>query len=162
MKKAVLGLGSNLGQKMSNLYRAVEALQRVPGTNIVKLSNVYKTYPVGYIEQPVFLNDAVLIETELSPRALLGVCLGIEAAMGRVREFKNGPRCIDIDLLYYEGEKSDDPELILPHPRINERNFVVTTLKDLFPDLNALGFTFREPWKKGEDAVLYKEMRLPV
>ena len=83
-----------------------------------------------------------MIETGLSPRAVRGL-LGIEAALGRVRRFKNGPRAIDIDLLVYEGVRTQDDELTLPHPRMRERAFVMAPLTDLFPDGNVLGFDFK-------------------
>ncbi|MDR3711829.1 MAG: 2-amino-4-hydroxy-6-hydroxymethyldihydropteridine diphosphokinase, partial [Puia sp.] len=92
--------------------------------------------------QPYFFNCAVAIETALSARALLGACLGIEAAMGRVRAEKNGPRVIDLDLLFYEGVRCCDAELTLPHPRIPERLFVLVPLRELFPGGEALGFPF--------------------
>lgn len=133
MMKAYLGLGTNIGDRLQNLTSAVKALNYLPGTEAVKISSVYETEPWGYTEQATFYNICVEVETELSPRALLGACLGIEAAMGRERPFKYSPRIIDIDLLLYEGEASDDPELRLPHPLIGERAFVLVPLKDVLP-----------------------------
>jgi 2-amino-4-hydroxy-6-hydroxymethyldihydropteridine diphosphokinase len=103
---------------------------------------VYETDPVGYAEQPCFLNAALRLETELSPAALLGACLGIEAALGRKRNFANGPRAIDIDLLLYEGFCSTGAELTLPHPRMLERAFVLIPLADLYPSGEAPGVSF--------------------
>ena len=99
MSRAVLSLGSNLGDREGNIRSALKSLALLPGTAVVKASSLYETDPVGCTDQPVFLNAAVLVDTGLSPRALLGACLGIEAALGRVRRFKNGPRTIDIDIL---------------------------------------------------------------
>ena len=131
MKQAAIALGTNLGDRAENLIAAIRALQALPGTAIVKLSGVYETKPVGYTDQPDFLNMVVLLETDRSPRALLGACLGIEAALGRRRSFPNAPRVIDLDLVWMEGETSDDPELMLPHPRMCERAFVIAPLREV-------------------------------
>lgn len=142
--KAVLGIGTNMGDRADNINSAVESLSLVPGITVLRTSDIYETEPWGFTDQPDFYNNVVEIETELTPNALLGVCLGIEAAMGRVRVFKNGPRIIDIDLLVYEGAKSDTEELRLPHPRISERAFVLVPLKDLYDDLNVLGISYKK------------------
>ena len=142
--KAVLGIGTNMGDRADNINSAVESLSLVPGITVLRISDIYETEPWGFTDQPDFYNNVVEIETELTPNALLGVCLGIEAAMGRVRVFKNGPRIIDIDLLVYEGAKSDTEELRLPHPRISERAFVLVPLKDLYDDLNVLGISYKK------------------
>ena len=131
MKKAYLAFGSNIGNGEARVREAFHALSLVPGVYPRRLSNLYITAPWGYTDQPDFTNACALVETELSPEALLGVCLGIEAGMGRVRQIKNGPRVIDIDLLLYEGEERNTPELILPHPRMLERTFVLEPLMDL-------------------------------
>lgn len=141
MNEAVLGLGTNIGDRVQNLKNAVSAVNLLPQTSVAKVSYIYETEPVGFTDQANFLNCALLVETELSPRALLGCCLGIEAAMGRIRQFRNGPRNIDIDLLLYENEKSSDSELTLPHPRMHERLFVLKPLLDLFQNGDALGFS---------------------
>lgn len=142
MSRAVVALGANLGDRMGNLRRALAALSALPRTQVIKASGVYETEPVGYADQPAFLNAAVLLETGLSPRALLGACLGIEAAMGRVREVLNGPRPLDLDLLLYEGRTMQEEELTLPHPRMGERAFVLVPLADIFPERCALGMDF--------------------
>lgn len=142
MSTVVLGLGSNLGDKRKNLNTAVHALSLLPGTKITAVSGIYQTKPVGFDEQDDFLNAAICIETNLSPHAVLGACLGIEASMGRVRLHKNGPRVIDIDVLIYESYFSDSFELTLPHPRIKERAFVMVPMLDLFPSGRAPGLYF--------------------
>lgn len=142
MNTVVLGLGSNMGDRLKNLNTAVHALSLLPSTNVVKASGVYITKPVGFDEQDDFYNAAVIIETQLSPYVVLGACLGIEADMGRVRRQKNGPRIIDIDVLLYESFSSDSFELTLPHPRIKERAFVMVPLLDLFPSGRAPGLYF--------------------
>lgn len=158
MKRAVLGLGSNLGDSVEAIRRACEALDLLPKTQVLQCSSLYRTKPVGLLDQPDFVNAAVLLKTGLSPRALLGACLGIEAAAGRRRSVKNGPRVLDIDLLLYEGEVSGDEELTLPHPRLHERAFVLVPLADLFPDMHAFELDLRglEGWRDRDDVVLLR------
>lgn len=145
--KAVLSMGSNMGFRGDNIKTAMESLSLVPGVKILRESSVYETSPWGLTQQREFLNNVVEVETELSPNALLGACLGIEAAMGRVREMKNGPRIIDIDILVYENAVSDTKELQLPHPRIGERMFVLVPLMDLYEDLNVLGVSYKNSYE---------------
>ncbi len=145
--KAVLGIGTNIGDRGQNIENALECLSLVPNINIIRSSSVYETAPWGYTEQRSFYNTVIEIETSLSPQALLGVCLGIEAGMGRVREFKNGPRIIDIDVLVYEGVVSDTKELVLPHPRIGERDFVLVPLKELYDDMDILGISYKNSYE---------------
>ncbi len=159
MSKVVLGLGSNLGDRLENLRFAVDTLRRAPKTQVLAVSRVYETEPVGYAEQPDFLNAAVLLETDLSPKTVLGICLGIEAAAGRERTIKDGPRILDLDVLLYENVKSDSFELTLPHPRMLDRAFVLLPLSDLFPSGRALGFhfggTLRDMDTSGAQVTLY-------
>lgn len=140
--KSVIGFGSNIGDKGANIRAAVNSLTFVPSVKVLRVSSLYKTSPVGYKQQDFFINAAAEIETSLSPNALLGVCLGIEAAMGRERPFKNGPRIIDIDILIIEGFELKSSELYVPHPRIRERAFVLVPLKELYPEGDAYGFKF--------------------
>ena len=142
MNKVVIGLGSNMGERFSHLQYAVDALRLVPKVKLLEISHVYETAPVGYTEQPDFLNAVVLLETDLSPKTVLGLCLGIEAARGRHRTIPNGPRVLDMDVLLYENVKSDSFELTLPHPRMMERAFVLQPLSELFPSGRALGVPF--------------------
>lgn len=135
MKKAYIGIGTNIGDRLHNIKAATEALSHLPGTQVLKVSDVYETEPWGYTDQDNFFNICAEIETELSPNALLGACLGIEAAFGRERPFKNAPRTLDVDLLLYEGVVKNEPELILPHPRMHERAFVLVPLKDVLETL---------------------------
>lgn len=129
--KAYLGMGSNLGDKEDNLQKGVEALNRLPGTSVTAVSDIYITKPVGYDNQDDFLNIAVEVSTELEAKALLGAALGIEAALGRVRGIKNGPRTVDIDLLLYGNEKYYSSFITVPHPRMLERGFVIKPMLDL-------------------------------
>lgn len=164
MNTAVIGLGSNMGDRKKNLDDAIRALSLLPRTKVTKGSTVYQTKPVGYDDQGDFYNAAVLVETELSPQALLGACLGIEASLGRIRLISNGPRIIDLDLLLYESCHFDSYELTLPHPRMKERAFVMCPLLDLFPDGRAPGFYFLHHLKEiGTDGVeeTDEQLRLP-
>lgn len=131
MAKAYIALGTNMGNCEENIKNAITALSLLPETKVLKISSLYETDPWGYEAQNCFLNGAVMVETKLSPSALLGGLLGIEAAMGRVRTIKNGPRVIDLDLLYYEGVTLNTKELTLPHPGLFERAFVLCPLCDI-------------------------------
>ncbi len=148
MSRALIGVGTNMGDRLENIVNAKEALEKVPTVKLLRMSSVYETEPWGYKEQDNFYNGVFEAETELSPQALLGVCLGIEAAFGRKREFKNGPRILDLDLLIYENETSDTAELKLPHPFIGERDFVLVPLKELFPNLKIFSFDFSKDFEK--------------
>lgn len=132
---AYIGIGTNIGDREKNIRDAIKALNHLPLTKVTDVSAVYETEPWGYTEQDNFYNVCVKVETEMSPEVLLGGCLGIESAMGRERPFKNAPRIIDIDLLLYESEKRSSKELMLPHPFIGERAFVMVPLKDILPEL---------------------------
>ena len=128
-----LGLGANMGDRQANLERAVELLgERL---RIEKVSSVYETEPVGYEEQPSFLNAVCRVETDIGPLQLLSLVKGIEASMGRVPNFSNGPRPIDIDIILYDDLVMVDPELTIPHPRMAERAFVLVPLMEIAPDL---------------------------
>ncbi len=130
-KTAFVALGSNMGNGEENIRSAVSALALVPGISVEKISPVYETKPWGYEAQDNFANACVKLSVDLSPEALLGVCLGIEAGMGRIREFRNGPRIIDLDLIIYEGEERNTDELKLPHPGMKDRDFVLVPLYDI-------------------------------
>ena len=129
--KAYLGIGTNIGDRMENLQDSIYALNLLPMTTVTAVSNIYETDPVGYDNQDNFLNIVVEVETDFNADNLLGACLGIESGLGRVRIIKNGPRIIDIDLLIYGDEIRETKTLVLPHPRMTERNFVLKPLLDL-------------------------------
>ena len=129
--KAYLGIGTNIGDRIKNLSDAISALDLLPLTKVTDCSNVYETDPVGYSDQDDFLNIVVEVETKLNSDNLLGAALGVEAALGRIRTIKNGPRIIDIDVLLYENEIKNTETLVLPHPRMMERDFVLVPLLDL-------------------------------
>jgi 2-amino-4-hydroxy-6-hydroxymethyldihydropteridine diphosphokinase len=151
MSEAVIGLGSNLGEKDSQLLRAVQAISRLPGAKITGISSIFASVPedapAGELQEE-YHNMAVQVETKISPMALLGACLGIEAAMGRVRSQRGAARCIDLDLLLYEGVKSESFELSLPHPRLLRRAFVLLPLKELYPSGRAPGIFFEPNLKE--------------
>ena len=152
MSEAVVGLGSNLGNKSGYLLEAVQALSRLPGTKITGISAIYASKPEnGSPDQEDYNNMAVKVDTGMSPMALLGACLGIEASMGRVRGAKGASRVIDLDLLLYEGVKNESFELSLPHPRMLRRAFVLLPLKELYPAGRAPGLFF-EPYLKEADS----------
>ncbi|MBR4282841.1 MAG: 2-amino-4-hydroxy-6-hydroxymethyldihydropteridine diphosphokinase [Clostridia bacterium] len=127
-----IALGSNMLNPIENLQKGIESFNLIPNTKVLGVSGIYETPPWGYENQDNFLNCVIKGETDLSPEALLGACLGIEAALGRVREIKNGPRILDADLLLYEDEERDTNELVLPHPRMLERSFVMVPLMDIY------------------------------
>jgi 2-amino-4-hydroxy-6-hydroxymethyldihydropteridine diphosphokinase len=130
--EAVVGLGSNLGDRDAHLAEAVDALR---GTGlIVVISSTYETAPVGGPEQGPFLNAVVVVETELGPEEMLDRLLAIEAAAGRVRGDKWGPRVIDLDLLLHGAMEIDIAGLRVPHPRMTERRFVLEPLLEVRPD----------------------------
>jgi 2-amino-4-hydroxy-6-hydroxymethyldihydropteridine diphosphokinase len=140
--RAYVGLGANLGDALAALRRAVEELGKLGA--VVSASPVYESDPVGYTDQPAFTNAVVALETNLSPEQLLAGLLGIEAALGRERSIRWGPRTLDLDLLWYAGEQRDAAELTLPHPRAHEREFVLRPLADLDPSLELGGSSVAE------------------
>lgn len=135
--RAFVGLGANLGDREATIRRAVRLLDRLPGTRVVQVSSLRETDPVGYLDQPRFLNGACEVETELAPRELLEQLLEIERRLGRVRGEGplQGPRPIDLDLLLYGEETVDEPGLAVPHARLAERRFVLEPLAELAPGL---------------------------
>ncbi len=134
MTRAFVGIGANLGDPVAQVHAGVAALAALPHTRLVAASSLYRTAPVGYTAQGDFVNAAALLETELTPRALLEHLHAIEADAGRERRFKNAPRTLDLDLLLYGGETIDEPGLALPHPRLHERAFALAPLVELDPD----------------------------
>jgi 2-amino-4-hydroxy-6-hydroxymethyldihydropteridine diphosphokinase len=130
--RAYVGLGSNLGDRADTLCRALELLDAEPEIAVVAISSFRETDPVGYLEQPPFLNAAAAVETDLRPRDLLDRLLAVERALGRVRAGPRfGPRTIDLDLLLYGDESLDEPGLAVPHPRLHERRFALEPLAEL-------------------------------
>jgi 2-amino-4-hydroxy-6-hydroxymethyldihydropteridine diphosphokinase len=140
LTRAYVGLGANLGPKEVTILRAVDLLGATEGIQVVGLSRLRETDPVGVTDQPMFLNGAVALETDLSPWELLDVLLRVEQELGRVRNDERwGPRTIDLDLLVYGDETVDEPGLRVPHPRLHERRFALEPLADLDPELEVPG-----------------------
>ncbi len=135
MTRAYLALGGNLGDVAGEFLTALRALGSADGVTLVAISRVYRTPPWGVTDQPDFLNMAAAIDTDLSARDLLELCLRIEKASGRVRDRRWGPRNIDIDVIAYGDAKVDEPDLTIPHPRAKERAFVLAPLADVGEDL---------------------------
>jgi 2-amino-4-hydroxy-6-hydroxymethyldihydropteridine diphosphokinase len=135
--RAYIGLGSNLGDREATLRAAVGELAAAPGVEVVGVSTLIDTEPVGLLDQPRFLNGVLALETELPPRALLGLLIAVEARFGRDRAAvpARGPRTLDLDLLVYGEEEIDEPGLRVPHPRLHERAFVLRPLAEVEPDL---------------------------
>ncbi|MCY7301832.1 MAG: 2-amino-4-hydroxy-6-hydroxymethyldihydropteridine diphosphokinase [Thermoleophilia bacterium] len=136
MRRAYVGLGANLGDRADTLARALELLAQQPQIEIVGVSSFRETEPVGYLDQPRFLNAAAEIETPLKPQELLAALLEVERQLGRTREGpRYGPRTVDLDLLLIEGVTIDEPGLSLPHPRLHERSFALEPLVELDPSI---------------------------
>ena len=142
--KVYLGLGANLGDRQGNLLRAVEILSQ--WGQIEELSSLYESEPVGYLEQPPFLNAVCELTTTLTAEELLAVVKNIESALSRTPSFRNAPRPIDIDILFYGEQVMNSPHLTIPHPRLEERAFVLVPLAEIAPDLvhPVSGITVRE------------------
>jgi 2-amino-4-hydroxy-6-hydroxymethyldihydropteridine diphosphokinase len=138
-RHTVLSLGSNLGDRLDNLQEAIDTLFDAPGLDFLALSPVYETKPVGGPEQGDFLNVVIVADSRVSPRSLLERVLAIEESMDRTREVRWGPRTLDIDIVMMGDVTSDDPALLLPHPRARERAFVLRPWSDLEPDATLPG-----------------------
>ena len=131
MVQAYLGLGSNIGDRKQQLLKAIDLIGNIKGIKVTKQSSIYETAPIGYTDQPNFLNLCLEIETELSPQQLLKHCLDIEQQLHRVREIRWGPRTLDIDILLYSDDIIETDNLSVPHPRMQERAFVLIPLNDI-------------------------------
>jgi 2-amino-4-hydroxy-6-hydroxymethyldihydropteridine diphosphokinase len=137
--RAFVALGSNLEDPQQQVLRALAELDGLPETRVTARSALYRTAPVGYDNQPDFINAAAEVSTTLEPLALLRALLALETAHGRERPFPNAPRVIDLDLLLYDDLELHDPELTVPHPRLHERGFVLFPLADIAPELHVPG-----------------------
>lgn len=135
MTTAYVGLGSNLDDPVSHVETAFEELDRLPHTRLVKRSSLHRTAPVGYANQPDFINAVAQLETGLPAERLLEELQGLEARHGRIRSFPNAPRTLDLDLLLYGRLVLNTEHLTVPHPRMREREFVLAPLREIAPDL---------------------------
>ena len=136
---AFVGLGSNLSDPCNQVLRAMQALQSLPHTRMVARSSLYRSAPIGYLQQPDFINAVAQLETALSPRALLDALLALEQACGRTRDVHNGPRTLDLDLLLYDDLQHHEHGLTLPHPQMHQRAFVLRPLLEIAPDCGIPG-----------------------
>jgi 2-amino-4-hydroxy-6-hydroxymethyldihydropteridine diphosphokinase len=132
---AYIGLGSNLGDGIQNCRWALEAIGSDPRNRLVQCSPLYRTEPVGKRDQDWFINGAAAVETLMTPGDLLAFLLSVEDRMGRVRKEKWGPRIIDLDILFYDDRILDENNLRIPHPRLQERRFVLVPMNDIAPDM---------------------------
>lgn len=132
---ALIGLGSNLSDPVNQITRALEAFASFPHTRLVEHSSFYRSAPVGYLDQPDFINAVAALETSLTPRHLLDELLALEHRFGRTREFLNAPRTLDLDLLLYDGLQHHEPGLSVPHPQMHLRAFVLLPLLEIMPEI---------------------------
>jgi 2-amino-4-hydroxy-6-hydroxymethyldihydropteridine diphosphokinase len=134
MSLAFVALGANLADPLAQVRAAIESLSSLPGSRLLRASSLYRTAPVGIHGQPDFINAVAALETELAPHVLLSALFDIEARFGRRRDFPCAPRTLDLDLLLYEAETIDTPDLQVPHPRMHLRAFVLAPLLEIAPD----------------------------
>ncbi|MDD2721594.1 MAG: 2-amino-4-hydroxy-6-hydroxymethyldihydropteridine diphosphokinase [Gallionella sp.] len=131
---AFIGLGSNLGESREQLRLALADIGRLPGTRLLSCSSLYRSAPVGYLDQPDFVNAVACIETALAPRVLLDALLNVEHEHGRERTFQNAPRTLDLDVLMYDEVQLHEHGLTIPHPQMHLRAFVLVPLLEIAPD----------------------------
>lgn len=133
-EQVLIGLGGNIGAPLASMRSALQALDKHPLCRVVKVSSVWRTPPWGVTDQPDFLNACADIRTSLEPRAFLELCLAIEQELKRVRDVRWGPRSIDMDILFFGDREISEPGLIVPHPRLAERAFVLVPLAQIAPE----------------------------
>jgi 2-amino-4-hydroxy-6-hydroxymethyldihydropteridine diphosphokinase len=138
-ERAYVALGANIGQPLLQVEAGFAALAALPGTCLVRRSSLYRSAPVGYADQPDFINAVAAIDTVLSPRALLEALLEVERVHGRVRGLPNGPRTLDLDIVLYGRQRIEEPGLTVPHARMLERAFVMRPLAEIAPETQVPG-----------------------
>jgi len=134
-ERVAIALGSNIDDPEAQVTRAFDEIAALPGTRVLARSRLHRTKPVGYADQPDFVNAMALVETSLAPRALLAALLAIEQRHGRVRTIPNGPRTLDLDIIVYGDRVIDEDGLKVPHPRARDRDFVMVPLREVWPDV---------------------------
>ncbi|MFJ7669656.1 2-amino-4-hydroxy-6-hydroxymethyldihydropteridine diphosphokinase [Lysinibacillus sp. NPDC097195] len=137
MNDVYLSIGTNIGERYENLQRALELLMEKEGLEVIRISSIYETAAVGYTDQADFLNIAVHVRTSSSSSEMLKICQSVENELGRIREFRWGPRIIDLDILLYNHENIETESLLVPHPRMYERAFVLVPLIEITPVPNS-------------------------
>ena len=152
----IISIGTNIGDRKKNLEKAIDSLNNIPYTDVINTSSVYETAPVDYLRQDNFYNIVIEVKSQFNPDQMLGICLGIESGIGRIRGIKNGPRIIDLDIIFAEEKKIKTKNLVVPHPRYNERNFVLAPLLEIYPEGEYCGRNF----KKYIDSV--KEQKIKI
>ncbi len=153
MTVAYIGIGSNLGDRQWYITRAIEALKDTSAIRLTKSSSIYETEPVSDVPQGAFLNGVLEIETELSVRALMNRLKEIEKELGRTRDIVSGPRTVDLDILFFGGDVIEESDLIVPHPRLHERFFVLS-------GLNEISSNFVHPILKTKVKDLYESLKI--
>lgn len=143
---ASIGLGANLNDPAAQVEYALAEIDRLPATRLVAHSSLFASAPVGYVDQPDFINAVAQVETALAPRTLLAALLDIEHRHGRERSFRNAPRTLDLDLLLYGDAQFHEEGLTLPHPRMIERAFVLLPLLEIAPDIHIPGLGRADAW----------------
>lgn len=138
-ERVFVALGANIGEPQRQVEAGFDALAALAGTRLVRRSSLYRSAPVGYLDQPDFINAVAAIDTSLAPRALLDALLVIERLHGRVRDFANAPRTLDLDIVLYGGRLIQEPGLTVPHARMAERAFVMLPLAEIAPDVQVPG-----------------------
>ncbi len=139
MTLAYIGIGSNLERPQVHVKRAMDELGELPQSTVAARSSLYRSAPIGYASQPDFINAVAALDTALAPRRLLQELERIEARHGRNRSFQNAPRTLDLDLLLFAGEEIQEDDLVVPHPRMHERAFVLKPLIEIAPDAQIPG-----------------------
>lgn len=161
--KACIALGANIGEPLRQIEAGFAALAALPGTRLLARSSLYRSAPVGYADQPDFINAVAIIDTSLAPHALLDAILDIERVNGRVREFPNAPRTLDLDIVLYGDCVVHDPGLTIPHARMLERAFVMVPLAEVAPDMAVPGHgTVRELAARVDAGSVAQLQRVPA
>lgn len=150
--RAFVALGANLGDPVAQVESAIAALGALPHTRLVRASSLYRSAPVGYADQPDFINAVAEVSTELAPRELLDALLALELRCGRVRDFPNAPRTLDLDVILYGELAMHEHGLTIPHPRMHERAFVLVPLAEIAPDAKVPGRGVARDLLSGVDA----------
>jgi 2-amino-4-hydroxy-6-hydroxymethyldihydropteridine diphosphokinase len=140
MSTAYLALGANLGEPEAQIRAALQAMADIAQITLGKVSSLYRSAPVGYLNQPDFINAVVMLTTALSPQQLLQTLQALETQSGRERSFRNAPRPLDLDILLYDDLVLNTETLIIPHPRMTERDFVMIPLQEISPELTIPGY----------------------